>query len=374
MGTLIVVVVGCARGGDERAERVPPAAHVEAGAGSEDVAPRATSVSSAVSKLIAMVPASAESVFCVDTPLTIEQPPPDGAPTPDPSALRMANYLTTRLAACVLGSLKVDVGQVQSAVSACELIRLPVADPNTHICMGAFQSHRCEVLLLSRDLPTDWLASLAKRPHADRITLAGIDVVSFNVEGDGLGPLSDPVLIANPMPNLLCFSNRPELLTSMLELQRKLSSNGTDHSIKSDPIFHLASALVSESRGFWGVRIFGRETVESDPTSVRNPNSVVGVFDQKGAVTAARILDSDSKLVELYYGTDDASAAGRLAKLFRESQNLETQTTSAGPENTRAFPQVVLCVRLKCESKMPGLPSAAVFGTLMAMFAQGFML
>jgi hypothetical protein len=238
-----------------------------------------------VAAIVATIPSSVESVFCVEAPFKLGEWTGEKGPL---TILGTADYFTTRLCACTFKSLKIDIGQIRCAVGACEAIISPAKDPQTGTVTGAFRSHRIEILLLTKDLPSDWLKSIEHDSGARQTIVAGYRAVSIDVESDGMGAIIKPVLVSNPARNVVFVSNDEKLLSAALELYKSGPDKGRAHSIGGNATFQAAAALVSESRQFWGVRFFDRGVPETDPTSVRNRNSAVELYDPAGIFVAMR--------------------------------------------------------------------------------------
>jgi hypothetical protein len=377
---VIVAIIGCSTGDTTET----PAGSRQTVKRDAESAPRQSSVKPAdraavsppasSSTLLALVPSSVESVFCVEAQFAPKDYAGDTLRKSPPAMLVMANYFTSRLASDALGLLKTDVGTVACAVGACEAIEVPKPDPTNGISAGFFRSHRCEWLMLSKDLPVGWLPSLLKRSNVRQISVAGDDVASLDVIPGDREYLAEHVLIVNPAPRLLVVANDATLLAKVLKLHHLPAGDSRPPAIDHDATFLAAAALIARPRSFWGVRLFGRGEVGADPTSVRNAQSILGFFDSEGVFAAVRIAPDDGKKVALYYGSNDSAARARLTTTLGEWLTVHERKVTSETEDSRALSRSTIHIEVTCESKSGDTPAAAIFGSLMSVFGQGFML
>lgn len=311
---------------------------------------------------LALVPASVESVFCIKNRFTIKA----WKNLSVASTFDMAEFFTTQLSAQALDSLNIEVGSVDCAIGACAEIRAPTPDPKTHISSGAFRSHRIEILLLSKDLPADWIASLAHRPNVHSVRVAKIDTVSFDISATSIDISGTRVLIANPAAKVLLVANDEKLLEKVVELYMRGSDDHNAVSALSQADFKAAAAFASPSHGFWGVRCFREAAGNRDPTSVRNPKSAIGFSDPAGAFVAVRVDGRDATDVFFYYASGDANASKQFASGL--GKVVEEKDVSVTPAASAKLHLTVSKVNGNAAGRPPSFLGVA------ALFGQGLLL
>jgi len=301
-------------------------------------------------------------VFCVNAPFAITQR--DDLTTAN--IFETASYLATVLSARLKTVAGFEMPQARCAISAAREIELPKADPRTHICNGLFQSKRCELIVTADALPVGW-PTPAKETGTTGSEIAGYQVIEL-AAGD------EKLLVVKLAPDLVCVTNDKLFLAEVLAL-----ANGKrTASIESATAFSAAAALISKSAPFWSVRLFPEQPRDDDPTSIQNPESVIGFHDPKAAFIAVELPQADSTTLQIHYASQAGSDAidqfaSMLGKIVRKSRMHEKPGTP-----NREPPYVINS--LTCDLSLSDLNKfdydpMVVFSCVIAVFlGQGLML
>lgn len=249
--------------------------------------------------LLAFVPHSAESVYCVQQPGKLRHQ----TDLSEASALQMAVQSTTALAGRHRTALNLEGREVRCAVSVAREFTLPKPRRagEKMVIDGTFGSQRCELLLISESLPADWLASIAKRHATTTTTLAGREVARLTLDDERL-------VVSCLTDQIVCIANEEALLTKVHSLANRKQS---DRMLQSAASFQSARACLSRSPPFWGIRWCDHAAAE-DSTSLRNPRNLLGVHDGKATFLAMELPTADASSLRFHYASGDDDAAGRV--------------------------------------------------------------
>jgi hypothetical protein len=249
-----------------------------------------------VERLLAVVPKSTVSVFCIESPFKLRR----WDDLTRASVFESAICFTTMVAQEQAPLSLKGIG-VRCAVSAVKNIRNPKPSPTRPVIDGPFQSQRCELFLLSERLQPNWGELVAKDFNAKNVDIAGYRVLDIPSVGGTL-------LVAQIADDTICVSNHVGFLTDVLQLAKSVDKQKTA-SIESNPAFKTALSCISVPAKFWGIRLFDLEDDVNDPTSVHNAGSYAGFHDSKAVFLALELSKVDSVDVHFYYASEDSVAA-----------------------------------------------------------------
>ena len=254
-------------------------------------------------KLLAFVPESTVSVFCVDSPFRLWR----WDDLNEATAFETATCFTTMLAQYDT-LLSCGAHRVRCAVSAIRHIRDPKRDTTRPVVDGPFQSQRCELFLLPQRMPTDlvdrvvdWADKAANTSNVRKIEIVGHKVLEISLAGKKF-------LVAQLAEDVVCVANDAGFLSEVLQLAAEKSQQKTV-CINENPIFKLALSHISPSAKFWGIRLFSQWDDVKDPTSVRHSPSYIGFHDPQAVFVALELSKTESTDVQFYYASVDSIAA-----------------------------------------------------------------
>lgn len=306
-------------------------------------------------RLLGLVPKSMESVFCVRSPSNLQQ----WEDLTEASITEIATCFSTLLSAHRSDLIGLTGRRLRCVICTVRDVRRPQS--GSQLGPDAFDSKRCELLLLAENLPADWLDKVARAPGCESRKAGKLRFVEIALRGESS-------FVAQLDDNLVCIANDAPLLTEVLQ-SAELKAAERSCSIESDPEFRLARSYISKSPPFWGVRLFGRVVRAKDPTSVRNAKTIVEMHDQQAVFVTVEFPATDANSLPMCYASEDPAAPAQFVKAYRVKKTDEPSVVTFDGGARRCTIASTL-FNLDDGGDDPG----ALFIGLCATFGQGFAL